>query len=40
MNNFNSKHTYLIVHKAFEFALEIPDESFDKKSAVELGPVN
>jgi hypothetical protein len=38
--NFNSKNTLLIVHKAFQFALEIPDESFEKKSTVELGPLN
>lgn len=37
---FNSKNTFLIVHKTIEFALEIPDEVFEKKSVVELGPVN
>ena len=37
---FNPKSTHLIVHKSFQFALEVAEESFEKKAMVQLGPVN
>lgn len=40
MASFNPKSTYLIVHKSFQFALEISEDSFEKKAMVQLGPVN
>jgi hypothetical protein len=34
MMAFNPKSTYLIVHKSFQFALEVAEESYEKKAMV------
>ena len=34
MTSFNPKSTYLIVHKSFQFALEITEDAFEKKAMV------